>query len=111
MLTLFRGSDSSDRDAVIQHFAKQVARAVRENLPPTTANMPAAELRGYVRARAAREAREQVRHSPTRVRESQTADPNLVAAIAERAAHLVIREHVTSPIISMPLPHVQTRAA
>jgi hypothetical protein len=111
MLTLFRGSEDFDRESLIQEVAKEVAHAARANLKPTAANMNVAELRGYLRTRAAREAREQVHRSMAEVRLPQEFEPEVTAAVLERAVHLIIRDLLVSPIVSIPAPHVQTRAA
>jgi hypothetical protein len=111
MLTKFRGSGGSERESQIQDIAKKVACATRGNLIPTVANMNVAELRGYLRTRAAREAREQVRHSIAEVRLPKGCEAELTAAVLERAVHLIIRDLFVCPIVSIPAPHIHTRAA
>jgi hypothetical protein len=111
MFTIFRGSDAYDREALIQHLAKEVARVTRICLTPKAANMNADELRGYLRTRASREAREQVRHLIAEVRLPQEIEAKLTAAVLERAIHLMIRDLATCPVVAIPTPHVQSRAA
>jgi hypothetical protein len=111
MLSIFRASVALDHDALIQNVVKEVARVTRLSLAPSAANMNVAELRGYLRTRVAREARIQVRHSVAQVRLPQETEAELTAVIVERAIHLVIRDLAVCPIVSIPTPHVQTRAA
>jgi hypothetical protein len=110
MLAIFRNHDD-ERDALVQDLAKKVARITRTGLKPEAANMNVAELRGYLRTRTAREAKEQVRRALVEVRMTVKSEAELTVAVAERAIHLVIRDLMVSPTVSIPLPHVQTRAA
>jgi hypothetical protein len=111
MFTLFQGADDQDRETLIQEIAKEVARRTERSLTAAAARMNVSELRGYLRTRAAREAREQVRSSLDKVRVPPGQEVEFTAAVVERAIHLVIRDVVACPIISIPTPHVQTRAA
>jgi hypothetical protein len=111
MFTIFRGSQANDHEALIQDVAKEVARLTCMDLGPTTSTMNAAELRGYLRTRAARQAREQVRRTIAEVRLPQGRESEFTAAVLERAIHLMVRVPLASPIISIPAPHVQSRAA
>lgn len=111
MLTIFHGSEARDRDTLIQDVAQDVARALRMDLSPAVANMCVAELRGYLRSRALCEAQTQVRRSAAEVRLSPEGERELIAAVLERAVHLVIRDLMVCPVVSIPTPHVETRAA
>jgi hypothetical protein len=111
MLTLFTGTQVRDRESLIQDIAKDVARITLGRLKPTTSNMNVAELRGYLRTRAASEARTQVRRSIVELRLQPEREAELTAAVLERAVHLMIRDLFVQPVVSIPAPHVRLRIA
>jgi hypothetical protein len=111
MLTLFTGTQVRDREALIHDIAKDVARVTFDQLKPTTSNMSAAELRGYLRTRAVSEARTQVRRSIVELRLPHECEADLLAAVLERAIHLMIRDLFVQPVASIPAPHVRLRNA
>ena len=111
MLTLFTGTQVRDRDALIHDIAKDVARLTLGQLKPTTSNMNVAELRGYLRTRAAGEARTQVRRSIGELRPRHECEADLTATVLERAIHLMIRDLFVQPVVSIPAPHVRLRIA
>ena len=111
MLTLFKGTQVRDRESLIHDIAKNVAQATLLQLKPTTLNMNVAELRGYLRTRAASEARTQVRRSIVELHLKQEREADLTAAVLERAIHLVIRDLLVQPVVSIPTPHVRLRIA
>jgi hypothetical protein len=111
MLTLFTGSQVRDRDALVLDLAKTVARVTLGSVTEAASNMSVPELRGYVRALAASEARMQVRQAISASRLAHDAETNLTATVLERSVHLIIRELVTHPVVSIPIPHVALRAA
>jgi hypothetical protein len=73
--------------------------------------MSVAELRGYLRTRITREVREQVRCLIAQVRISDECEAALSAAVVELAIQLLIRDLQVSPVVAIPTPHVQSRAA
>ena len=111
MLTLFTGTQVRDREALIHDIAKDVARVTLGQLKATTSNMNVAELRGYLRTRAAAEARTQVRCSVVELRLQHEREADLLAAVLERAIHLMIRDLFVQPVVSIPAPHVRLRMA
>jgi hypothetical protein len=111
MLTLFTGIQVRERESLIHGIAKDVARVTLGQLKPTTSNMNVAELRGYLRTRAASEARTQVRLSIEQLRLQNLCEADLTTAALERAVHLMIRDLVVQPVASIPAPHVRLRIA
>jgi hypothetical protein len=111
MLTLFTGTQVRDDELLIQGIAKDVARVTLGQLKPTASHMNVAELRGYLRTRAAAEARTQVRRSIVELHLQQEREAELTAAVLERAIHLVIRDLFVQPVVSIPAPHVRLRIA
>jgi len=111
MLTLFTGTQVRDREALIHDIAKEVVQVTLGQLKPTTSNMNVAELRGYLRTRAAGEARTQVRRSIMERHLQHELEADLTAAVLERAIHLMIRDLFVQPVASIPAPHVRLRNA
>jgi hypothetical protein len=104
MLTLFTGNQVRDRDALISEIAKDVARLLSGQLNANAAKMNVAELRGYVRARAASAVAD---HCRQWVRD----DAELTAAVLDQTVHLVIRDLFVRPVVSVPSPHIRLRNA
>lgn len=104
MLTLFTGNRVRDRDALTGEIARDVARQMSGQLNACVANMNAAELRGYVRARATSVA-------SSRCRQWVGEDAELTAAVLEQAVHLIIRDLFVRPVVTVPSPHVRLRNA
>jgi len=111
MLTRFNGTQVRDRETLIHDVAKNVARLTLRQLKPTTSNMNVAELRGYLRTRAAGEARTQVRQSIVEFRLQLEREADLATAVLERAVHLMIRDLFVQPVVSIPAAHVRLRIA
>ena len=111
MLTLFTGNQVRDHESLIQGIAKDVARATLGQLWPTALHMIVAELRGYLRTRAATEARTQVRRSIVELHLPQDRAAALTAAVLERAIYLMIRDLFVQPVVAIPVPHVRLRNA
>lgn len=99
MFTLFKRPD--DEDQRVRDTAKIAAKWTRHELSSDISNMSPNELRGYVRARAERVLRDRL----------GLQDGELHTEILQRTVHLVISELATQPIVSLPMPHVERRAA
>jgi hypothetical protein len=111
MLALFRGFEPRDWDVLVHEAARVVASATCANVSPIVANMSVSELRGYLRSRAARSAREQVHLSTAKVHLHPDQEADLTSAVVEQAVQLMIRDLTASPIAAIPTPHVRSRAA
>ena len=109
-MTLFGGAAVRDRDALVQDLAKEAARRTILQLTSTASNMNVAELRGYVRTRAAAESATLVQNSTAKLGRGEDV-AQLTAAILDRAVHLVVRDMLVKPVGCLPIPHVQSRAA
>jgi hypothetical protein len=108
---VFKRAATRHRDALACHIAARCATAVMRQMRPDTAPMGAAELRGYVRARARSVVRTEVEPAVAHGRVSATEADDLIAAALERTVHLVIREIQTPPVVDIPAPHVPLRSA
>jgi hypothetical protein len=99
------------RDTLVHDIAEQVLPVVMRRFPSEPAAMSAAELRGYLRARAWNDVRAAVRRCLDERRGHSTPEAVLLADLLERTVHLAIREHLVPPVVSIPMPHVRLRAA
>jgi hypothetical protein len=113
MLTVFKGGQATDDNwqSLIQAIAKNVCSETMTHLSSSTSTMQVAELRGYVRIRAASIAREHVRQAIAEHCMAPKLGTQLIAAVLERVVHLAVRSFFVAPISSVPTPHVQTRRA
>jgi hypothetical protein len=98
-------------DVFIREIAERCADAVMAQLSSEIRDMNAAQLRGYVRARAWSHASAEVQDATARgqVRPSEADD--LSTQVLEQLVHFVIVATTTAPVIAMPLPHIGRRAA
>jgi hypothetical protein len=101
----------SRRDTLVHDIADQVLPVVMRRLVSNTAAMSAAELRGYLRARAWNDVRAAVRRNVAERRGQFAQERELVTDVLERMVYLALREHFVPPVVSIPMPHVQLRAA
>jgi hypothetical protein len=109
MFTPFQHPDATDPRQ--REIARLAASITRQRLSADTANMSAAELRGYVRAYAQRVVRDYFAKLTDGTRNEQP-NERLLADVVEQTVHLVVREFTTQPAVSIPAPHVQScRAA
>jgi hypothetical protein len=98
-------------DRMVFLIAERSLAGVRERLWSNLSEMSAAELRGYVRARAFHTVRMQTRLV---AREFQIPGDNLEAIelrALERTTQLVVRQPLRQPIMPLPAAHVQLRIA
>ena len=98
-------------DALVREVAEGSVAQVRNRLSPYAAAMGPAELRGYVRARASRPVREVARQILEHHHLQDTLLDELVLRAVERTVHLVVREQMVQPVITIPPAHVRRRAA
>jgi hypothetical protein len=108
MFNLFQPSDVTVPR--VREVARHAASITLQQLNADTANMSTSELRGYVRARSQRVVRVHFA-KPTGGTHNAAPDDKLLADVVEHTVHLVMRELVTQPAISIPAPHVQSRRA
>jgi hypothetical protein len=99
MFTLFKRPDEEDQR--IRDMAKIAAKWTRHELSSDISNMSPNELRGYVRARAERVLRDRLTLN----------DCEFHAEILQRTVHIVIGELAIQPIVSLPMAHIERRAA
>jgi hypothetical protein len=111
MLTLFHPAKVQDGDNLVRDLAIEVAQIARTRLTTPVSGMSVAELRGYVRTRAAAVAKTQVRQATAERRLSHDNEHDMIAVVLERAIHLVIRDLLVQPVVSIPAPHVRLRIA
>ena len=98
-------------DDVIREITKRSVVEVRRRLSTSAWNMSEAELRGYVRARAARP----VRYEAVRIATEQgwriALSDSLIASSLERTVHLVVHQLRMQPVVGTSAVHATLRAA
>lgn len=111
MLTLFTGTQVRSRDELVHTIAKEVGRITLGQLHPAASNMNVAELRGYLRSRAASNARSEVHNAVIEHRIPAARENDFAASVLDLAVHLMIRDLTSHPVVALPIPHVRMRAA
>jgi hypothetical protein len=87
-------------DDVIREIAKRSIVAVRRRMSAISATMSDAELRGYVRARAARPVRGEAERIATEQGWRIALTDSLVASALERTVHLVVYQIRLQPVVA-----------
>jgi hypothetical protein len=100
-----------ESDALTREIAERCANAVLAQLSGEALQMSAAQLRGYVRARAWSHVSAELQDAAAtgRVRRSQAIE--LAARALEQTVHIVVAANTAAPVIAMPMPHIGRRAA
>jgi hypothetical protein len=96
---------------MIYLIAERSLEPARAELSSDVSNMSAAELRGYVRARAHHTVRVQAEHATLSCGLPQSALDELVTAALERTVQLIARQPLRAPVMQLPAPHVRLRIA
>jgi len=98
-------------DELVHLVAEKSLAAARTRLSLDMSEMSAAELRGYVRARAHRSVRLQCQLVASENRLSSEIFEMLIQRSLDRTAQLLIRQSLRQPMMPMPTAHVQLRIA
>lgn len=109
--SIFNHTTTCHDNALAHDIVAHSGAAVMQRLRCDIATMAAAELRGYIRARALSAVRGYVQQAVAERRLSPRQANDLIATALERTVHLVVRELQAPPIIAIPTPHVPLRAA
>jgi hypothetical protein len=111
MLGFKKDNTGSESDAVVREIAERCAKANLAQLSREAQAMNAAQLRGYVRARAWSKVWSEVQDAAAagRIRKSDAND--LAARVLEQTVHIIIAVNSAAPVIAMPMPHIGRRAA
>ena len=98
-------------DALVREISDRSVAAARSRLKTSTATMSVAELRGYLRARAAQPVRMRARQVMANRRAHSAPMDELIDRALERTVHLLVRETMVQPVVAPPAVHVSFRAA
>jgi hypothetical protein len=98
-------------DRLVRDVVERSMATVRERLSGITDSMSAAELRGYVRARAAQPIRVHAEQILALHRRQDAMLDEVVARALERTVHQIVRQSMMQPVVNMPAAHVRLRAA
>jgi hypothetical protein len=98
-------------DALVRELAERSVAPTRRRLGAYSDKLGGAELRGYVRARAASTIQSLVRKLIDEGRLQPGTADQVAARALERTVHLVVRDTLNRPIVSPPLPISARRAA
>ena len=100
-----------ERDGLLREIVERCVVETRERLGADLANMSAAELRGYVKARATAPVLTYVRRlvADRRLKADRIAE--FVEQSIERVTHSIMREATLAPIVSLPYAAVPMRKA
>jgi hypothetical protein len=111
MLRFDKDNSGTERDAVSREIAERCANAILAQLSHEAQMMNAAQLRGYVRARAWSQVWAKVKDAAAagRVRRSDVND--LAARVLEQTVHITVAANSAAPVVAMPTPHIARRAA
>ena len=109
--SVFKPATTLQPDALAHDIAARAAAAVTQHMCSHAALMGAAELRGYVRARALSVVRAGAQRAVAAGRLPATQCDDLIGSALERTVHAVIRELQSPPVVSIPTPHVPLRSA
>jgi hypothetical protein len=90
-------------EAIVRDLAERCVTTPCCQLGRDAENMSAAELRGYVRARAARPTRLLVRQLVAERRLPPQMASDIAARAAERIAHLIVRQQMMRPVAKTPI--------
>ncbi len=99
------------RDRLMREIVERCTVETRERLGADLANMSAAELRGYVRARATAPVLTDARRLIAERRLNIEGLTEFVEQSIERVTHSIVREAAISPIVSLPCAAIPMRAA
>lgn len=111
MLGFRKNITGCDDDSVIREMAERCANAVLAQLSSEARQMNAAQLRGYVRARAWPHVSAEIQDAAAtgQVRQSQINE--FAARVLEQAVHIATAVNTAAPVIAIPMPHIGRRAA
>jgi hypothetical protein len=98
-------------DSLVREIAERCANGVLAQLSNEARQMNAAQLRGYVRARAWPRVSAEVQDAAAMGRVHPSEINEFAARVLEQAAHLASAANAMSPVIAMPMPHIGRRAA
>ena len=97
-------------ESLAREVAEPAVAAVLRQLDSSVANMPPAELRGYLRAHALPHIQLEIAKLAApdlqRIRKSE-----LTATALELATHALLQQLKSNLTVSVPTPHVRLRAA
>jgi hypothetical protein len=97
-------------DEVVREVARRSTTEIRRRLSAAAANMSEAELRGYVRARAARPVRCEAERLATEQGWRTVLTDSLVASALERAVHQVVYQTRMQPVVATSAARATLRA-
>jgi hypothetical protein len=98
-------------DDVIREVARRSMAEVRGRLCAAIDSMSEAELRGYVRARAARPVRCEAQQLATEQGWRIALSESLIAGALERTVHLVVYQLRMQPVVATSAAHATLRIA
>jgi hypothetical protein len=98
-------------DTLVHEIVERLWPAMHCLLGSNTAAMSAAELRGYLRARAFGPVRTEVLQCVADQCATAAKRDELISAALDRIVHLAIQEHWAPPVVTIPMPHVRIRRA
>jgi hypothetical protein len=98
-------------EVVLRNIAERCLVACRRRVCPNADNMSAAELRGYVRARAMRPVRMLVRQLVSEARLPARQADHAIAWTLDRTVHEIVCEMTARPLVRMSNAHVPLRLA
>jgi hypothetical protein len=110
-LQLTRKPTAQKVDELVHLVAEKSLAAARTRLSLDISEMSAAELRGYVRARAQRTVRLQCQQVARDNGLSSESVETLVQRSLERTTQLLINQPLRQPMMPLPTAHVQLRIA
>lgn len=97
-------------DEVIREVVRRSMTEIRHRMSDATDTMSEAELRGYVRARAARPVRCEAERLSTEQGWRALLTDSLVSSALERAVHQVVYQTRMQPVVAPSAVHATLRA-
>jgi hypothetical protein len=109
MFAIFRAEPIRNCDAVAHGISERCLKELRQQIGPSAAVMGAAELQGYLRAKAYPILQARIAAISASDHRSTADAQQLTAKVLERIVHLALKDFETPPVVLVAAPHVRLR--